>query len=164
MQNLSGNSLDKFNKSCSALRLESSKIEFVFFRFFYDFLGILQDSAIHMYYWRFSFPKGSLDRFWSSHIYPRFVEKTLGRNCPLKLGHWAPAGGGPANSGAATPGYGRRKVGRRVGAHLRPFCGRRQERGSAGGLGRRCWVAPAVAAWSPAGRRRFPGNAQGLEL
>jgi hypothetical protein len=46
MQNLSGNSLDKFNKSCSALLQESNKIEFAFFlQFLYDFLEILQESA-----------------------------------------------------------------------------------------------------------------------
>jgi hypothetical protein len=50
MQNLSGNSLDKFNKSCSALHQESRKIEFAFFQFFYDVLGILQDSAKVFYY------------------------------------------------------------------------------------------------------------------
>jgi hypothetical protein len=45
MQQLSGNSLDKFNKSCSALFQESNKIEFAFLRFLYDFLNILQESA-----------------------------------------------------------------------------------------------------------------------
>jgi hypothetical protein len=41
MQKLSGNSLDKFNKSCRALHEKCNKIEFAFFRFFYDFLGTL---------------------------------------------------------------------------------------------------------------------------
>jgi hypothetical protein len=46
---------------------------------------------------------------------------------------------------------------------MRLFCGRRLERGGAGGLGRRRWAALAVAA-SPAERRRFLDNAQRLEL
>jgi hypothetical protein len=37
MPKISGNSLDKFNKSCSALHQESNKIEFAFFRFFLRF-------------------------------------------------------------------------------------------------------------------------------
>jgi hypothetical protein len=49
MQKLPGNSLDKFNKSCSALHQESRKIEFAFFLLFYDFLEILQDSAKSFY-------------------------------------------------------------------------------------------------------------------
>jgi hypothetical protein len=40
------NYLDKYNKSCSALHQESTKIEFAFFLFFYNFLENLQDSAI----------------------------------------------------------------------------------------------------------------------
>jgi hypothetical protein len=39
------NSLEKFNKSCSTHHQESSKTEFAFYRFFYDFLEILQESA-----------------------------------------------------------------------------------------------------------------------
>jgi hypothetical protein len=50
MPKILGNSLDKFNKSCSALHQESKKIEFTFFRFFYDFLDILQESAKSFYY------------------------------------------------------------------------------------------------------------------
>jgi hypothetical protein len=46
MSKISGNNPDKFNKSCSALHQESKKIKFAFFLFFYDFLEILQESAI----------------------------------------------------------------------------------------------------------------------
>jgi hypothetical protein len=45
MSNISGNSLYKFNKSCSVLHQESNKIGFSFFQFFYDFLEILQKSG-----------------------------------------------------------------------------------------------------------------------
>jgi hypothetical protein len=50
MPKIPENSIDKFNKSCSTLHREPSKIEFAFFRFFYDFLEILQDSANVLYY------------------------------------------------------------------------------------------------------------------
>jgi hypothetical protein len=40
MQKLSGKSIDKFYKSCSVFHEESNKIEFAFFRCFYDFLWI----------------------------------------------------------------------------------------------------------------------------
>jgi hypothetical protein len=70
MQNLSGNSLDKFNKSCSALHQESRKIEFAFFQFFYDVLGILQDSAKVFYYWSFPFAVRSLELSTTSQICP----------------------------------------------------------------------------------------------
>jgi hypothetical protein len=39
------NSLGEYNKSCSAPHQKSRKIEFAFFRIFYDFLEILQTSA-----------------------------------------------------------------------------------------------------------------------
>jgi hypothetical protein len=45
-----GNSLDTFNKSCSALLLESIKSEFAIFWFFYGFLEILQESAKSFHY------------------------------------------------------------------------------------------------------------------
>jgi hypothetical protein len=50
MPKISGNSLDKFNKSCSTLYQESNKIEFAIFLFLYDFLEILQESANVLYY------------------------------------------------------------------------------------------------------------------
>jgi hypothetical protein len=50
MQQLSGNSLDKFNKSCSTFHQESNKIGFAFVWFFYDFLRNLQVSAKAIYY------------------------------------------------------------------------------------------------------------------
>jgi hypothetical protein len=50
MPKILGNSLYKFNKSCTTLHQESKKIEFANFRFFYDFLEILQESANVLYY------------------------------------------------------------------------------------------------------------------
>jgi hypothetical protein len=62
MPNISGNILDKFNQICSTLHQESNKIEFAFFRFFYDFLEILQESAKWLYYWSCGFTPRSLQR------------------------------------------------------------------------------------------------------
>jgi hypothetical protein len=45
MQNLSGNSLGKNNKSSVIFHRESNKIGFAFFWFFYDFVHNLQESA-----------------------------------------------------------------------------------------------------------------------
>jgi hypothetical protein len=50
MPKILGNSLDKFNDSCSTHHQESSKIEFAFFRIIYDLLEILQESAKVFYY------------------------------------------------------------------------------------------------------------------
>jgi hypothetical protein len=46
MLKIFGNSLDKYYKSCSAPHEKSNKIEFVVFQILYDFIEILQDSAI----------------------------------------------------------------------------------------------------------------------
>jgi hypothetical protein len=61
MQKLLGNNLDKFNKSCSTFHQESNKIKFAFFRIFYYFLYILQDSAKTNYYLRFGFSARPLE-------------------------------------------------------------------------------------------------------
>jgi hypothetical protein len=63
MPKILGNSLDKYNKSCSTLHKESRKIEFEIFRFFYAFLDILQESAKWLYYWRCIFTQGPLEIF-----------------------------------------------------------------------------------------------------
>jgi hypothetical protein len=51
MPKILGTSLDKYNKSRSAPHQEYSKIEIAIFQIFYDFLEILQDSAIWIHYW-----------------------------------------------------------------------------------------------------------------
>jgi hypothetical protein len=70
MPKIFGNDLDKFNKSCSAHHQESSKIEFAFLLLFYDFLEILQESAIWLYYWRCAFTPRPLELFRVSQISP----------------------------------------------------------------------------------------------
>jgi hypothetical protein len=59
MPKILGNSLGEYNKSCIAPHQESSKIEFAIFQIFYDFLEILQDSAICIHYWRYILHRGS---------------------------------------------------------------------------------------------------------
>jgi hypothetical protein len=63
MQQLSRNSLDKFNKSCITFHQKSNKISFAFFWIFYDFLRILQDSAKQQNYSRFKFSAKPLELF-----------------------------------------------------------------------------------------------------
>jgi hypothetical protein len=101
MPKLSGNSLDKFNKSCIALHQTSRKVDFAFFRFFYDFLETLQESAIWLYYWRCTFTLGTLQRTKASHSCPWFTEKPSERfgACNVALGH----GGGAARPIPARP-------------------------------------------------------------
>jgi hypothetical protein len=69
MPKISVNNSDKNNKSCGILHSEFNKIEFAFFWFSYDFLQILQDSAIHMYYWE---PNSAQvpEKFLDSQAYP----------------------------------------------------------------------------------------------
>jgi hypothetical protein len=45
MQKLTGISSGKNNKSCRIFHIESNKIGFEFFRFFYNFLRNLQETA-----------------------------------------------------------------------------------------------------------------------
>jgi hypothetical protein len=88
MPKISGNSLDKFNKRCSALHQESNTIEFAIFQFFYDFLEILQESANWLYYWRCTFTPGSLQRTKASQPCPWFTEKPSERSRALQCGPW----------------------------------------------------------------------------
>jgi hypothetical protein len=88
MQNLSGNSIDKFYKSCSVFHQECNKNEFAFFRFFYDLLCILQDSAKWLYYLRLGFTPGSLELSKASQVCPWFTEKSLERSQALQCCPW----------------------------------------------------------------------------
>jgi hypothetical protein len=58
MPKISRNNIGEYNKSCSAQHQESIKIEFAFFQIFYDFLEILQDSALCIHYWRYILHRG----------------------------------------------------------------------------------------------------------
>jgi hypothetical protein len=61
LQQLSGISLGKNNNSCSVFRQESNKIRFAVFRFLYNFLQNLQDSAKVKQYLRCCFARKSLE-------------------------------------------------------------------------------------------------------
>jgi hypothetical protein len=154
MPKLLGNNLGKFKKRCSAPHHESRKIEFAFFLFFYDFLEILQDSAIWIHYRRCTFTPRTLQRSKVSQPCPRFADNTLERKRALQLGPW---------QGEAAPSVVFRRAGGAPGwggneawphAHLGRRGGRGLSGGGSGDLGRRRWAVPAAAAWLPARRRR----------
>jgi hypothetical protein len=115
MLKISGNNLDKFNKSCSALHQKYKKIDFAFFLFFYDFLEILQESAIWLNYWRCTFTPGSLQRTKASRPCPWFTEKPSERFGSLQCGPWPWGRCGSAKSGEAGGASGR--VGAQGGGH-----------------------------------------------
>jgi hypothetical protein len=62
MQKLTGISSGQNNKSCSIIHNGSNKIGFTFFRFFYDFLRNLQESANSLYYFSCAFAGRPLER------------------------------------------------------------------------------------------------------
>jgi hypothetical protein len=108
----------EYNKSCSTLHDESNKIEFAFFWFFYDFVWILQNLAIHNYYWSFILRLGP----WKEvdphrHTFGLRIKlwKVLGPS------HWVPGTSGRCGSGkcrwtGGAPGRGRGQGGPQ--AHL----------------------------------------------
>jgi hypothetical protein len=124
-----GNSLDKYNKSCSSPHKESSKIEFAFLRFSYNFLEVLQESAKSFYYWSSHFAPGPLDLFPPSQLYPWFAQNTPERFGGLQSYPWPWGRRGSPESGEAGGAPGRGKGRARLGAHL----GRRGGRGLSGG-------------------------------
>jgi hypothetical protein len=77
--------LGEYNKSCSIFHNESKKIEFAFFWIFYNFLRILQVSAIRGYYWRCNFALRPLERFQSSQLYPSAAGWARRRRWPAGL-------------------------------------------------------------------------------
>jgi hypothetical protein len=86
MQKLSGTSSGKNNKSCGIFHRESNIIEFAFFRFFYDFIWILHESAKWLYYLRCGFAAGSLELCDTSQICPWFTKNSLERKRETQLG------------------------------------------------------------------------------
>jgi hypothetical protein len=155
MPKISRNSLDKFNKSCSTIHQESSKIEFAFVRFFYDFLESLHESAKWLYYWRCTFQHRPLEIFKVSRIYPSLAPRPWGKSqssyiCPLATG-WARRRRWPA-------GLGQQAARDPQGVHLEAIggVGRR-----GGGSGEGAWRWPAVAAAVGCGSDEgvaMPGN------
>jgi hypothetical protein len=124
MQKLSGNSLDKFNKSCRALHEKCNKIEFAFFRFFYDFLGILQDSAKPQVLLEIHFTARPLELFKASQIYPSLAIRPLGIT---QSSHPYPPAAGWARQQRWSAGLGQQTARDPLVAHLKAI----------GGVGRR---------------------------
>jgi hypothetical protein len=75
-------------KCCRIFYIESNKIGFVFFCFFYDFLWIFKFSAKLFYYWSFHFTPGSLNFFADSQPCPPFTQNTLERTRETQCGPW----------------------------------------------------------------------------
>jgi hypothetical protein len=156
MQKLSGTSSGKNNKSCRIFHIESNKIGFSFFWFFYVFLRILQDSAKQQHYWRFTFATRPLTGFPDSQICPWFPKT------PWKL-FWFLAmsplaqrvtrlAGIPASRRRPRPGKWRRRARGSPRTQLRVALGRGGRRQ---GARRRSRVA---CAWSSAPPRWGPGR------
>jgi hypothetical protein len=146
MPKISRNSLGEYNKSCSVTHQESRKIEFAFFRIFYDFLEILQESPKSFYYWSFHFAPGPLDLFPPSQLYPRFALNTPKRFSPLQSypWPWRRRGWPESVEAAGAPGRGRGRG--RPCAHLGSGGGRSWGGGVASeGTRRRSAVMAAVA-------------------
>jgi hypothetical protein len=86
-------------RSCSIFHNESKKIEFAFFRFFYDFLRILQDPA----------PSPRSRRASFTNRPSNFADRTSGQKLDCNWVPGAMAGGGssiPVREGSARPGKG----------------------------------------------------------
>jgi hypothetical protein len=79
MPKMSGNSSGKNNKSCMIFHIESKKIGFAFFWFFYDFIRIFKVSAKAIYYLRLGFTGRSLELSILLRIGPWFTKNTLER-------------------------------------------------------------------------------------
>jgi hypothetical protein len=86
MQNLSGTSSGKNNKSCGIFHHETNKIGLAFFWCFYDFLRNLQESAKALYYLRSAFTTRPLTGFSDSRTGPWFTKISLERTGSPQLG------------------------------------------------------------------------------
>jgi hypothetical protein len=116
MRKLSRNSLGECNKSCSVPHQESSKIEFAFFRFFYDFLEILQDSAKAATLFKKQLTSRSLELLIPHKNAPGSHKEpwNFSQACNVPLEAWptaAPAKFRPAGSHGRPGAGGRRPVG-----------------------------------------------------
>jgi hypothetical protein len=118
------------NKSCSILHHESNKIGCEIFFIFYNVLGILQDSVIHMYYFSYHLVVRPLKRFallqcgpwpWPAAREAEIrwlrrgdwlgkVGKTTRDSPRFGLGAWLGSGSRRRWGSAAWPGGGRREL------------------------------------------------------
>jgi hypothetical protein len=105
--------LCEYNKSCISFHNESNKIEFAFFWIFYDFLRILQVSAIHNHYLEIHFAPGALEIFKTLHPCPCCALKSQQRNGVMQLGPrpWGRHGSADSGETGGTPGRARERGG-----------------------------------------------------
>jgi hypothetical protein len=136
MLKISRNRLGEYNKSCSTPHPELRKIEFAFFWFSYNFLGILQVPATWLYYWSFTFPHRPPELFNTSQQYPSLAHRLLERS---QSSHPYPPAAGWARRRRRPADLDQQAARDPLGAHL----------GSIGGVGRRGWG-------SGEGARRWP--------
>jgi hypothetical protein len=159
MQKLSGTSSGKNNKSCRIFHIESNKIGFSFFWFFYVFLRILQDSAKQQQYWRFTFATRPLTGFPDSQICPWFPKNTLETLDSLQCRPWHRGWRGWPEFRRAGGALGRGSGGEELGAHLGPSCVLLWA-GEGGGEGAR-QRSRVACAWSSAPASSRPGLPRG---
>jgi hypothetical protein len=133
MQKLSGTSSGKNNKSGMIFHNESNKIRIAFFRFVYNFLRILQDSANLKYYLSYHFAVRPLNllQFHNCALLLRISPQQFSSPCNVTPG----AGGrrGSPDSGELACARGRERAGRVSNPHgpdsggrLSPGGGRRE--------------------------------------
>jgi hypothetical protein len=139
MQTLSGNGLNKFNKSCSALHQESSKIGVAFFRFLYNFSRISKSPLLLEILFSEQPP---LEVSKLSQISPCFTLESLEK--PQSL-HSYPSAAGWACQRRWPVGPGQQMARDSLGAHLEVI-GEVGRRGDGSGEGARRWPAVAAAA------------------
>jgi hypothetical protein len=147
MPKLSRNSLGVYNKSGGAPHQESRKTESAIFRIFYDFLENLQDSAIWLYYWSYSFAAGSLELF-NPHRYTLTLHRTP--RTGLGACNWVPRPDrrrGRLEFGKAGGALGRGIGGKGPVAHLGSVRAQSWGRGCPSDGARRWPSVPTAAAW-----------------
>jgi hypothetical protein len=119
-------------KSCRIFHIESNKIGFAFFWFFYDFLRIFKVSAKALYYLRFGFTGRPLELLFLLQIGPWFTKKTLERMRETQLGPWPWRRQLRPKLGGSGGGFGRGRGGEGRGAYQQPVCGAEERRQLAG--------------------------------
>jgi hypothetical protein len=120
MQQISGISSGKNNKSCRIIHSGSKKISFAFFRFFMILYAIYKIQPKHFYYLGYQLQGGPRKEL----LFCNVVPGRAGRRGAPELSH---SGGG----------FGRGVGGEGRGAHHRPICGRGRTEGRRWKAGRR---------------------------
>jgi hypothetical protein len=94
MQQLTGTSSGKNNKSCRIFHHKSNKIGFAFFRFVYNFLHNLQETAKALYYWSYHFAGKPSEGFLSLQCGPWAAGRRGSGEIPAGVAGVRPGKGG----------------------------------------------------------------------